>query len=255
MKRDIILATDALTLRPGGHAVLSGVRLAVVRARVTALVGPAGSGKSALLGVLSGSVPPCSGTVKLNGRSIAGLSPQALNRLGVWCVGPDGLRPDGRTVRERIARGAQWHVRGYHAALAQADEVARRLGIEFELHKSSDCLQQASRRRLALACVLAARPQLLLLDGFLDGLAPPESAAMVAPIRGLCAEGVTVLMAERVMPAVSRLADDVAVLAGGRLIAHGSPDQVSRDPAVTRAYAGHAAPPGAIGQAQAIDEP
>ncbi|MGN5476120.1 hypothetical protein ACTMU2_01080 [Cupriavidus basilensis] len=105
-------------------------------------------------------------------------------------------------------------------------------------------LQQASRRRLALACVLAARPQLLLLDGFLDGLAPPESAAMVAPIRGLCAEGVTVLMAERVMPAVSRLADDVAVLSGGRLIAHGSPGQVSRDPAVTRAYAGHVAPPG-----------
>ncbi|MGN5476119.1 ATP-binding cassette domain-containing protein [Cupriavidus basilensis] len=55
MKRDIILATDALTLRRGGHAVLSDVRLAVVRARVTALVGPAGSGKSALLGVLSGS--------------------------------------------------------------------------------------------------------------------------------------------------------------------------------------------------------
>ncbi|CAG2151706.1 ATP-binding cassette domain-containing protein [Cupriavidus numazuensis] len=237
MKPDIMLTAHGLSFRPGGHAVLGNVCMNLVRGHVTALVGPTGAGKSALLGILSGHLAPCSGTVELDGHQISGLTPHVVNRLGIWRVGPAVPKPDVRTVRERIASAAQWHVRGHHVALAQADEVARRLGLEPHLHKAANCLAPAARRRLALACALAARPRLLLLDGLLEGLDARDRAAMASVIRGLCGDGVTVLMAERFAPAVSKLAHDVVVLASGTLVASGSAD-ILRDPDIARACTG-----------------
>ncbi|CAG9182825.1 Autoinducer 2 import ATP-binding protein LsrA [Cupriavidus laharis] len=244
MKPDIIVATHVLNLQLDGRAVLDNVRLAVSRGRVTALVGPAGAGKSALLGVLSGNLSPCGGSVEIEGRNVAGMSPHVLNRLGVQYIGPPGPEQGARTVRECIALGAQWHVRGHHAALAQADEVARRLGLEFHLHKAAASLQPALRKRLALASAVARRAHLLLLDGILAGLSASERAWMVATIRDLRADGMTVLMAERIMPCVAKVADDVLVLEDGKLIAQGLPHAVSRDPAVFGAYAGNRPDPG-----------
>ncbi len=240
MTSSFIFTPRALSLQLGGRAVLTKVRLAVARGRVTALIGPAGAGKSALLGILSGKLSPCSGTVEVDGRNIAGMSPHGLHRLGVRRVSPS--EPDGRTVRECIARGAQWHVRGHHAALAQADDVARRMGLDFQLNKPAASLSLAGRKRLALARAVASRPRLLLLDDFMAGLNAPQSAAIVGAIGSLRNEGVTVLMAERVMPVVSKVADDVLVLAEGTLIAHGPPHAVSYDPLVVGAYAAATVP-------------
>ena len=234
MRPDIMLAAHGLSFRPGAHAVLSNVWMNLVRGRITALVGPTGAGKSALLGILSGQLAPCSGAVELDGHKITGLTPHVLNRLGIWRVGPAVAKPDVRTVRERIASAAQWHVRGHHVALAQADEVARCLGLEPQLHKAANGLPPAARRRLALACALAARPRLLLLDGLLEGLDARDTAAMATVIRSLCADGVTVLMAERFTQAVSKLAHNVVVLAGGSVVASGSAD-ILRDPAIAHA--------------------
>ena len=236
MTRDIIIAAHALSLWRDGRAALDKVRLSVSRGCVTALIGPAGAGKSALLDILSGGMSPCSGTVEIDGRNIAGMSPPLLNRLGVRHIGPRALLPGAQTVRECIALGAQWHLRGHHIALAQADEVARRLGLEFHLQKGAAGLQPALRKRLALACAVATRAHLLLLDDMLAGLNAAECARMMAAIRSLRADGVTVLMAERVLPGVSKVVDDVVVLAEGKLIAQGPPQAVSRDPAVASAY-------------------
>ncbi|WER48497.1 ATP-binding cassette domain-containing protein [Cupriavidus sp. WKF15] len=222
MKRDVIIAADALSLWLDGRAVLDNVRLAVGRGRVTALEGPAGAGKSALLGILAGKLSPYSGTVEIDGQSIAGMSPHALARLGVRYVGPPGRVAGARTVHDCIALGAQVHVRGHHVARAQADEVARRLGLEFQLDKAAASLRPALSKRLALACAIAARAHLLLLDEIMAGLNAAEAARMAATIRGLRTDAATVLMAERAMPHAAMVADDVLVLADGKLVASSS---------------------------------
>jgi branched-chain amino acid transport system ATP-binding protein len=142
-------------------------------------------------------------------------------------------------VRQNIAVGAHLRTAGRREALAQADEVAARVGLAAQLDKPAADLTVAGRKRLELARALATRPQLLLLDEVLAGLNPTEIAEMIPVVRGIADSGITVLMIEHVMQAVMNLAQQVWVLAQGQLIAQGTPAEVTRDERVIEAYLGH----------------
>jgi branched-chain amino acid transport system ATP-binding protein len=145
----------------------------------------------------------------------------------------------GQTVRDNIAVGAHLHLAGRRAALAEAERVAARVGLDAQLDKPAADLTVAGRKRLELARALATAPKLLLLDEVLAGLNPQEIGEMLPVVRGIVADGVTVLMIEHVMQAVMNLAQQVWVLSQGRLIAQGTPAEVTRDEAVVEAYLGH----------------
>ncbi len=102
-------------------------------------------------------------------------------------------------------------------------------------------LTVAGRKRLELARALAIEPKLLLLDEVLAGLNPSEVRDMVPVIRAIAARGITIVMIEHVMQAVMSLAEHVFVLAEGRIIAEGAPQQIAADPRVVEAYLGHGA--------------
>ena len=121
-----------------------------------------------------------------------------------------------------------------------AADVAARVGLQAQLHRTAGALSHAEQRQLEVGLALASRPQLLVLDEPLAGMGPDESQRMVALLQSLRTE-TTLLLVEHDMDAVFRLADRISVLVYGKVIASGSPDHVRADAEVRRAYLGEAA--------------
>ena len=144
-------------------------------------------------------------------------------------------------MAHNIRVGAFLRHRRVSEAEAWAREVGARLGLGPMLDRPAGALTVAGRKRLEVARALATRPRLLLLDEVMAGLNPSEVNEIVALIQDVRHSGVTVLLIEHVMQAVSQLADRVHVLAQGALIASGSMREISADPAVIEAYLGHGA--------------
>jgi branched-chain amino acid transport system ATP-binding protein len=236
---DSLLSIQGLSKSFGGLRAVQSVSLDVPQGNLTALIGPNGAGKTTLFALMSGFLKPDSGAVRFDGQDITGRAPHLNARQGMTRTFQIVQPFATQTVRENIAVGAHLHLKDRRSALAQAEEVAARVGLSAQLDKPASDLTVAGRKRLELARALATRPRLLLLDEVLAGLNPQEIAEMIPVVRGIAQGGVTVLMIEHVMQAVMNLAEHVWVLAQGQLIAQGTPGVVTADERVVEAYLGH----------------
>ncbi len=234
-----LLELHGLSIAFGGLRAVRDVSLAVPRGSLSALIGPNGAGKTTLFALLSGFLKPDAGRVVFDGADITGRAPHLNARDGLTRTFQIVQPFAQQTVRENIAVGAHLHEPRRAAALAAADTVAERVGLSAQLDKPAGELTVAGRKRLELARALATEPKLLLLDEVLAGLNPQEVAEMIPVVRGIVADGITVLMIEHVMQAVMHLAQQVWVLSQGQLIADGTPEQVTRNERVIEAYLGH----------------
>jgi ABC-type branched-subunit amino acid transport system ATPase component len=220
---------------------------------VQAVIGPNGAGKSTLLQLVAGLLAPTAGRVLLGGEDLTGLAPHAIRRLGVATVRQTPRPLTSMTVRDDVAVGARFGTRGGRlpdgAALAEADEALALVGLAGHGDRPSAELSLHERRLLELARAVAGRPAVLLLDEVMAGLSPGEVDEAVAVVRRVRGErGVTVVWVEHVLRAVTALADVVAVLVAGRVLAAGPPDEVVRDPRVVEAYVGGGAAGAARGR-------
>ncbi|HYS49686.1 MAG TPA: ATP-binding cassette domain-containing protein [Xanthobacteraceae bacterium] len=236
-----MLELAGLSKRFGGLKAVDDVTLTVPQGRITAIIGPNGAGKTTLFGLISGFLTPDSGAVRFEGADIAAMPPHLIAARGLVRTFQIVQPFAGLTVRENIAVGCQLHAPSRRAALADADEVARMVGIADLLDRPAHALTIAGRKRIELARALATRPKLLLLDEVMAGLNPVEIGEMLAIVRAIRDRGITLLLTEHVMAAVMSLAEHVHVLNDGRLIAEGAPAQVADNPAVIEAYLGHGA--------------
>ena len=223
----------------GGLKAVRDVSLDVAQGSLTALIGPNGAGKTTLFALMSGFLTPDSGSVFFDGNDITGRAPHLNARAGMTRTFQIVQPFATQTVRQNIAVGAHLHLQGRQAALRDAERIADQVGLSAQIDKLASSLTVAGRKRLELARALATRPKMLLLDEVLAGLNPQEIAEMIPVVRGIAQGGVTVLMIEHVMQAVMNLAEHVWVLAQGRLIAQGSPIEVTSNEKVIEAYLGH----------------
>ncbi len=242
-----LLSVSKVSIAFGGLRAVQGVSLQVKPGTLTALIGPNGAGKTTLFALMSGFLKPDSGTVHFDGHDITGQPPHLNARAGMTRTFQIVQPFAAQTVRENIAVGAHLREPRRAAALAAAEQIARRVGLAPLLDKPAGDLTVAGRKRLELARALATQPKLLLLDEVLAGLNPQEIAEMLPVVRAIVhcdaargmPGGVTVLMIEHVMQAVMNLAEHVWVLAQGQLIAAGTPAEVTNDDRVIEAYLGH----------------
>ncbi len=237
----LLLEVCGVSVAFGGVQAIADASLQVQEGSICALIGPNGAGKTTLFAVISGFQRPDSGRVHFSGRDITGLPPHQVCRLGIGRTFQIVQPFAGQSVLENIAVGSHLHRASRREALAHAREVAERVGLGPLLDRDAAALPIAQRKRLELAKAVATGPRLLLLDEVLAGLNPAEIDLIVPLVLGLRAQGITILMIEHVMQAVMSLAEDVYVLSGGRLIAHGPPEVVTRDDAVVEAYLGQGA--------------
>ena len=225
----------------GGLKAVDSASLDVASGEIVGLIGPNGAGKTTLFATIAGFHRPDAGAVSFEGKPITGLAPHRICAAGMVRTFQITQPFAGISVRENIMVGAYLHTADRRLAAREAEAVAALVGMTDQLDQRGADLTVAGRKRLELARALATGPRLLLLDEVMAGLNPTEIVEIVGVIRNIRASGVTILLIEHVMQAVTSLAERVYVLNQGRMIAEGTPAAIADNAAVIEAYLGHGA--------------
>jgi branched-chain amino acid transport system ATP-binding protein len=221
---------------------LKDLSLNVTRGEILGIIGPNGAGKTTLLNCVSGVNRPDAGEIRFDGRSLRGLGPHQVARLGIGRTF-QVVKPFGSmTVRENAAVGAlfgssQARLRT-REAFAQADEVLELVGLGPKRSLPVASLTVPDRKRLEVARALCTRPRLLLLDEVMAGLNAVEVDAALGMARDVHARGVTIVLIEHVMRVIVGICERVIVLHLGSHLAEGRPEEVLKDARVIEAYLG-----------------
>jgi branched-chain amino acid transport system ATP-binding protein len=233
-----LLSIDGVSKRFRGLVAVDRVSCEVAQGEIFSVIGPNGAGKTTLFNMIAGALRPDDGAISYRGERIDGQRPDQICRRGIARTFQI-VRPfPGLSVEDNVMVGALLRTSDVTRAAQKADEVMRQLDLFDKRARLAKSLTLPDRKRLEVARALATAPQLLLLDEVMAGLRPTETDRMVAILREINAQGMTILLIEHVMRAVMALANRVLVLHHGAPIALGTPETVTREPAVVESYLG-----------------
>jgi branched-chain amino acid transport system ATP-binding protein len=244
---DVLLRGRGITRRWGGLVAVNEVSLDLQRGELHAVIGTNGAGKSTLINILSGEIPPSSGTVELLGQDVTAWSQPRRSQAGLGRSYQRTTIYPSFTVLENCRLAAQartpkpWHwwqdASRCEASVGAARAAAASAGLSDWLDRSAGLLSHGQKRQLEIAMCLATAPQVLLLDEPLAGMGAEETERMLTLLESLKADH-AILLVEHDMDAVFRVADRITVMVNGAVIASGSPDEVRNSADVQAAYLG-----------------
>jgi branched-chain amino acid transport system ATP-binding protein len=244
-----ILATRNLGLDIGGATIVAEVGLEVREGELLGIIGPNGAGKTSLFNLLSGLYRPTAGRVELDGRDVTGEPPHRRAHAGlgrtfqISSVFPRlPVRENVRLAAEARLGGAMrvWRrAAGVREAVERAAAALERVGLAGRAGSDAGALSHGDKRKLELAMLLAAEPRVILLDEPMAGVSAEDVPGLAEVIRAVNAEeGRTVLMVEHHIDVVTGLAERIAVMHHGRLLAVDTTENVMRNEEVQAAYLG-----------------
>jgi branched-chain amino acid transport system ATP-binding protein len=230
-----------------GFRAVSDVELTVETGQIAAVIGPNGAGKSTLFNLITGHLRPDSGSVRLDGRDITGAAPHKIVRMG---VGRSFQRTNifsKLTVFENLqaaflvdrGRGRDFWSKASALYRDETTSLLSSIGLVEQRDTVAGTLSYGNQKQLELGLALASDPALLLLDEPTAGMSATETHDTIRLIERIAGErSLTLLFTEHDMDVVFQIAQKIAVLHQGRVIADGAPEEVRADPEVRRVYLG-----------------
>jgi len=241
------LTVDDLCKNFGGVTALAGVSIEIGVGERRVLLGPNGAGKTTLFHTISGNVMPSSGRIRLFDRDITRLRPDERARLGlartfqITNLFPRLTVLDSVLLAVGGANGRPlrliWPMSSYRGRYEEAHRLLEQWGLSGAARRVVRDLSYGEQRQLELVLALAGEPRLLLLDEPTAGLSPAETSAVVAMVQQLPRD-MTILIIEHDMDVAFEIADRIAVMHQGRLIAEGDEAAIRANPQVTEIYLG-----------------
>ncbi|MFB2597901.1 ATP-binding cassette domain-containing protein [Herbiconiux sp. P17] len=224
MSTDPVIEVAGLAKSYGSHAVLRGVDFAVAPGEIFALLGPNGAGKTTTVNILTTLVPADRGTATIGGIDVA-KHPERVRRV-ISLTGQYASVDEFQTGRENLLMMSRLAHLGSRAARRRTDELLGQFDLTDAAGRRAGTYSGGMRRRLDLAISLIARPPVVFLDEPTTGLDPRSRAQMWEVVRALAAAGTTILLTTQYLEEADQLADHVAVLDDGRIIASGTADEL-----------------------------
>jgi branched-chain amino acid transport system ATP-binding protein len=252
-----VLDIRGVTFSYGQVQTLFGVSLHVRPGEAVALLGANGAGKTTLLHAVAGLHDPSAGSIHLGGVDLSEFDARSRTELGICFVGHGAALADDLTVAEHLrlfATGVRNRVSAQQAAACRDDALATFPRLAERLGQRASTLSGGEKQMLALAKVLIARPQLVVIDEFSLGLAPIMVNQLLPVIRRIHSDGAALLIVEQSVTTALELTDRAYVMEKGEVVYHGATDQLRADPDLLRAVylegVNHA-----LTHARAIDTP
>ena len=237
-----ILEVKHLRKAFGGVVAVDDNNFKVERGTRLGIIGPNGAGKTTTFNMIAGFFKPTSGTIDFEGHRISGLSPHRISQLGIGRTFQNVRAFRELTVYDHVMAGALAHELHYRPTAKQVEEVEHILKLaHLTEHREIQVknLTLAAQRQIELATALATKPKMLLLDELMAGLTFVEIDQMLDLLRMINQEmGITLIVVEHVMKVIMTLCQRILVLSYGKIIAEGSPQEISSNKTVIEAYLG-----------------
>ncbi len=243
-QKDHILELDNVCMKFGGLMAVNEVSLKLERGKILGVIGPNGAGKTTLFNTVTGFYQGYTGNIRFNNQSMNGKKVNERCKLGIARTFQVTRPFEKNTLLENVIVGAFHGVKDkpkMSDCEREAEGLLEFVGLADRKDEYAMSLNVAQRKKLELARALATKPSLLLLDEVIGGLNPTEVTEMMGVIKEINNKGVSILMIEHVMKAITGISDSMVVINHGEKLTEGLPAEVMRNKDVIEAYLGSAA--------------